>query len=266
MVTPGGARHLKIDDHANTNALIYQFAQEYLEKRGWFRSGDGLPRNNEGLVPWITYPAFRQLQRIIKPDWRVFEYGCGGSSLWWAKHVAEVFSVEHDAAWAARAATGAPANLKVVTRVQNEACSARRQALVADFFTDPPPMPLSHDPEHNLMHGLTCADFVAYATEIAEHEPESFDVVVIDGMARVLTAALAARYVKPGGVIVFDNSDRWQYNSAFRLLNAAGFRRIDYYGPGPVNPQEWCTSFFVKDLELFADSINSPPGDCDLGW
>jgi len=33
-----------------------------------------------------------------------------------------------------------------------------------------------------------------------------------------------------------------------------------------VNRQEWCTSLFVKNLDIFKDSIESPQGDCDLGW
>jgi hypothetical protein len=253
-------------EHARINALVYQFANTYLEKRGWFESLDGIPRNKDGVVPWITYPAFRQLQRLVKPDWKVFEYGCGGSSLWWAAHTAEVTSVEHDAAWAARVAETAPANLKIITRVMDESCAKKRQALVADFFANPPELPVSAHPEHNIMHGLLCQEFIAYATEITAHEKQSFDVIVVDGMARTLTAWLAAQYVKPGGMIVFDNADRWQYNGAYAILNAAGFRRIDYYGPGPVNRLEWCTSLFVKSLDVFKDSIDSPRGDCDLGW
>ena len=242
-------------EHARVNALLYQFAQQYLEKRGWFESLDGIPRNKDGVVPWITYPAFRQLQRLIKPGSKVFEYGCGGSSLWWASHAAEVTSVEHDAAWAAHVAKAAPANLKIITRVMGENCSEERRSAVAKFFADAPELPVSPQPDHNIMHGLLCKEFTAYATEITAFERASFDVVVVDGMARTLTAWLAVQYVKPGGIIVFDNSDRWQYNSAYRILSTAGFRRIDFYGPGPVNRLEWCTSLFVKDLAVFQDSI-----------
>src|SRR5580704_8267998 len=125
-------------EHVRVNALVYQFANTYLEKRGWFESLDGIPRNKDGLVPWITYPAFRQLQRIVQPGAKVFEYGCGGSSHWWASCAAEVTSVEHDAVWAARVAETAPANLKIITRVMDESCAKKRQALVADFFASPP--------------------------------------------------------------------------------------------------------------------------------
>jgi hypothetical protein len=255
-----------LDVHSKLNAAIYQFAQGYLAKRGWFSSLDGVPRNQDGYVPWITYPAFRQLARIVRPDWRVFEYGCGGSSLWWASQVEQVFSVEHDAVWAARIAAAAPPNLKIVTRVSGEECSLERQDSVAKFMAHPPELPLSPFPEHNVMHGLTAKEFIAYATEITGHPRESFDAIVVDGMARTLCAWMAPRYLKPDGIIVFDNTDRWQYNSAYRILSKMGFRRIDFYGPGPVNRIEWCTSIFARDLNAFAANVESPPGDSDIGW
>jgi hypothetical protein len=252
--------------HVLANTAIYQFAQGYLAKRGWFDSLEGMPRDQNGFIPMITYPSFRQLARIVKPEWRVFEYGCGGSSLWWAANVKEVISVEHDAAWASRIAADAPPNLKVIARTAGEACSLERQDAVAKFLAHPPELPLSHKDSHNVMHGLVTEPFVAYATEIVEHPRESFDAIVVDGMARVMCAWLATRYLKPDGVIVFDNSDRWQYNAAYRLLSKMGFKRIDFYGPGPMNRVEWCTSFFVRSLDVFGDNIESPKGDNDIGW
>lgn len=252
--------------HMRVNSVVYEFANGYLDKHGWLASLDVFARNRDEYIPWITYPALRQLSRIVRPDWRVFEYGCGGSSLWWAKRVKDVVSVEHDMAWAERTAGYGPPNLSIVARPQGEACAPERHDTIAKFLSHPPELPLSDEPEHNLLHGLVTDGFAAYATEITAHPRESFDVVVVDGMARVLCAWLAARYVKPAGVIVFDNSDRWQYNSAFRILSKMGFQRIDYYGPGPVHPIEWCTSFFVRDLSIFSGSVESPPGDGDLGW
>jgi len=145
-------------------------------------------------------------------------------------------------------------------------CPEARASLARQFFAGAPELPVSADRSHNILHGFLCEEFTAYATEIADFERETFDVVMIDGMARTLTAWMAAQYIKRDGIIVFDNTDRWQYNGAYRLLNAAGFRRIDFYGPGPVNRQEWCTSLFVRDLNVFQDNIDSPHDDCDLNW
>ncbi|MEO8113303.1 MAG: hypothetical protein ABI655_02905, partial [Phenylobacterium sp.] len=149
---------------------------------------------------------------------------------------------------------------------ENEPADAERTAAAAAFFAGPHHLPLTESHEHNALHGLMCGEYVAYATEITTFPKEYFDVIVVDGSARSLCAWLAPQYLKPNGIIVFDNSDRWQYNAGYRALSAAGFRRIDYYGPGPVNRQEWCTSLWVRNLEAFAESVDSPQGDSDLPW
>jgi len=257
---------MSIETHALLNQNVYHFAQGYLQKMGWFQSLDGTPRDHSGYVPYITYPALRQLRNIIRPDFRVFEYGSGGSSLWWAGQVAQVICVEHDPGWAMRVAEAAPSHLQVITREQGRATTPKHRGLLKKFLATSPELPLSHDEAHNLMHGLTSEDFVAYATEIEAHGAEKFDVIVIDGMARCFTAWLAPRHLKEDGFILFDNADRWQYNQAYRTLREQGFYRLDFYGPGPVNKIEWCTSIFSRNLDAFAQNIERPKGDCDLGW
>ena len=72
-----------------------------LDKYGNFRSyrnwqcvdKDGVP------IPWFTYPAIEYLKQL---DWReksVFEYGSGNSSLFFAKRVKNLISVEDDLKW-----------------------------------------------------------------------------------------------------------------------------------------------------------------------
>jgi hypothetical protein len=72
-----------------------------LATSGWIRSrqenasvdahGDPIPR--------ITYGALHVLERT-PPTVRVFEYGSGYSTLWWAKRAASVVAVEHHEDWA----------------------------------------------------------------------------------------------------------------------------------------------------------------------
>ncbi|MDP2056339.1 MAG: hypothetical protein Q8K35_01095, partial [Thiobacillus sp.] len=47
-------------------------------------------------VPWITFRAIDWLDTYLKSDMSVFEYGAGGSTLYLAKRVRNVVSVEHD--------------------------------------------------------------------------------------------------------------------------------------------------------------------------
>lgn len=84
-----------------------------------------------------------------------------------------------------------------------------------------------------------------YCREIANHAP-GFDVVVIDGRDRVNCARQAVGRLADAGVIVWDNAERERYREGYALLEAQGFRRIDFVGLGPINPKAWMTSIFYR--------------------
>lgn len=68
-------------------------------------------------LPWFTYPAIHFLNRRITPELRLFEYGSGCSTLWFAERVKEVVSVEHDSAWFGKMQrSGLPANVTLTHR------------------------------------------------------------------------------------------------------------------------------------------------------
>jgi precorrin-6B methylase 2 len=167
-----------------------------LEEDGWMRSRrEGRCVDREGRpIPWITYPAIEFLSRHLRPELEVFEYGCGASTLWWAQRVRRVVAVEHDAEWARRIAAEAPANATVIH------------------------VPL--EPEG------------AYTAQAAAHGP--FDVVVIDGRNRVRCVPATLAALRPGGVVVFDNSDRPEYAEGLGALAQAGFHRIEFVGLAPM--------------------------------
>lgn len=76
-----------------------------------------------------------------------------------------------------------------------------------------------------------------------------YDVIVIDGRWRLACAGEAPEQLKPGGLIVFDNSD-W-YVEAPGALIRQGFCRFDYSGFGPINNYCWTTSLLCRaDLRL----------------
>jgi hypothetical protein len=74
----------------------------------------------------------------------------------------------------------------------------------------------------------------------------SSDIIVIDGRDRVDCASACLPGLNPGGVIVWDNSDRPRYQAGYDLLARSGFRRLDFAGPGPVNFTPWVTSIFYR--------------------
>ena len=50
---------------------------------------------NDNPIPWYTYPAIEYLSQFDYTDKQIFEFGCGFSSLFWAKRAEKVISIEH---------------------------------------------------------------------------------------------------------------------------------------------------------------------------
>ena len=97
------------------SAAIYRLLRALKDRsldEGWLRSFRvGRPVDVAGNpVPWIAYPAIRFLETRVGADLKVFEYGAGNSTLWWAKRVARVISCESDAAWAEEVRASLPGN------------------------------------------------------------------------------------------------------------------------------------------------------------
>ena len=70
---------------------LKQYVGEYLSPVGWLKScASGEAVDLSGPVPWYTYPMLKVLPGLIRPHFKVFEFGAGNSSLWWASGVAQI--------------------------------------------------------------------------------------------------------------------------------------------------------------------------------
>ena len=96
--------------------LVMLIQHSALDSWGWYRSLEGgFPCDAHGNpLPWLSYPATFFLAPRVQPHFRVFEFGSGSSTLWWAARVRSVASCEHDAAWSARLAAQSPANVRLL--------------------------------------------------------------------------------------------------------------------------------------------------------
>jgi len=169
-----------------------------LAHTGWLRSAreqksvdrDGSP------IPWLTYPAIALLETRIKPEFEVFEYGSGGSTLWWAKRVNRIVSCEHDESWGNQVRPRLPGNAELVL-VSLEQGAAYSQAAVKTG--------------------------------------KSFDILIIDGRDRVRCAQTWSDVLKDTGVIIWDNTDRPRYQQGIRELRDAGFKQVPLVGLAPIS-------------------------------
>ncbi len=182
-------------------------ADSYLQVRGWFRSfreGKAVDASGAAL-PWMTYAAIEFLEERAGRGLRVFEFGAGGSTLWWAARVHAVVSCELDRGWYQSLSQIAPANVQLV-------------------HAEPG---------------------VAYAEQVSRW-PEKFDLIVIDAEERVACARRAVAALRPGGVIVWDNSEREADAEGYAHLLSLGFKELRFSGMGPINPYGWRTSIFYR--------------------
>jgi hypothetical protein len=152
-----------------------------------------------GARPWMHEEEIEILEQLLRPNDRVLEFGCGGSTLWLAHRVKEVHSVEHDQHWAARLNAVAPGNVNIHWR--------------RPLFPSAPFAPAKP------------GQYVEYL-QIPKLLGLEFDVCVVDGRARVDAAVATAPFLKSGGWLFFhDWFNRPRYTSrAAELAHDFEFR------------------------------------------
>jgi hypothetical protein len=176
-------------------------------------------------VPWITFDCTRWLDKRLSNDLKVFEYGSGGSTLYFSKKTGQVVSVEHDDKWFARVAEALKQN-----NIDN--CDQR---LVKPVLRENVREDLADDPDNYLSSSPDYAayDFENYCRSIDQFPDRSFDIIFIDGRARPSCIKHSLRKVKSGGCMILDNSEREHYQKGIKLMD--GWQRTDFYGPSPNN-------------------------------
>jgi hypothetical protein len=183
-------------------------------------------------LPWITFPAMRWLDAYLQPSMAVFEWGAGGSTLFLARRVARVVSVEYDAGWCAAVADRlGPLALRNVELRHLPPERGDEGALYR-----------SSAPEFAGMH------FRRYVESVGEHPDRAFDVVLVDGRARLGCVLSALPKLKDDGVLILDNSERFDAAEACARLSGPEWMARHFVGPGPNSfwPVFWRTTVFSR--------------------
>jgi hypothetical protein len=180
-------------------------------------------------LAWWSYPAMRRVDEFLaeRPGARIFEYGAGASTVWLAKRSAQIDSVEHDTSWAESvkkmlAGTAGNAKLHVVPPTAATPDTTVRSGRV----------------------GHTDLDFANYVSTIDE-VGGPFDLIVVDGRARVDAFRRALDHLADDGVVVFDNIRRKRY---WDVLSAMPGLRIELLKGGtPTLPYPTTTGLIWRD-------------------
>lgn len=154
-------------------------------------------------VPWITFRAIDWLDAYLKPEMSVFEYGAGGSTLYLAKRVRNVVSVEHDEGF-----------YQLVKEILSQRANPNCQLMLHK----PEPCEESDPAFASYQEKYQGLCFESYVKAIDSYPDQSFDLVLVDGRARMACVKRALAKIKPGGALMLDNSNRPAYAQAARLM------------------------------------------------
>jgi precorrin-6B methylase 2 len=190
-------------------ALLSLGHKGYLYDIGWFnayekkQSVDGQGK----AIPWVTYSFIDFIKDRITKNHRVFEYGSGNSTIFYAERAGSVTSVEHDQGWFNMIKKSSPANAEMIF------CELERDG--------------------------------EYAKKAASL-PEKFDIIIVDGRDRVNCCKYAVDALSSNGVIVLDDSEREVYSAAREFLQEKGFKELYFSGISPGSLIAKATSVFYK--------------------
>jgi predicted O-methyltransferase YrrM len=193
-------------------------------------------------TPWMCFPAVERLDTVLTAGSKVFEYGSGGSTIYFAQRAAEVVSVEHDRSW----------HRRVQAELERRRLANVRYQLVepaADTTFDPTRIadPSAYVSDDKRYVGKT---FRSYAQAIDTFPDQSFDLVVVDGRARPSCILHAREKVKPGGVLLLDQSERRYYLAkSAALLDPAQWHRTHYMAPLPYSLHFTEATFFTRTYQ-----------------
>jgi predicted O-methyltransferase YrrM len=235
---------------ATMGAVLLRHPREARFAHLWLRSL--LPGHNplEDELPWITFRAIQWLLDYLQPQMRAFEYGAGGSTLFLAKRVRELISVEHDEAFhsvvADRLAKSGIQNCRLVLCRPETLVEGQAEA------------PYGTDSFTSFQSKYRGRSFENYVKAIDEYPNGYFDLVLVDGRARASCVRRALRKVRQGGALLLDNSERPAYGAARSLLS--GNPCLDLFGVVPWNLVPYQTSVWrIENGEFGAASDNAPP-------
>lgn len=172
--------------------------------------------------PWLPYGAICVLWRELAPGDRVFEWGSGGSTIWFATLGARVHSVEHDRGWA----DAVRAHLREAGLAENVEIRTREPEATRDGGG-------RYASAREEYSGLS---FRGYVEAIQEFPDGHFDLVVVDGRARPACLESAPPKLASGGLLLLDDSDRDRYRRAAEAFESWGEMSFTGLQPSKLKP------------------------------
>ena len=184
-----------------------------LNQDGWFESvrRQAAIDRHGAPIPWWTYSCIDFLQPLLQKRLRVFEYGSGNSTLWLARHVSSVLSIENKKAWYDQVCHALPDNVEL-----------RHVSLGAK----------NH-----------------YADSVLENN-RLYHLIVVDGRERDRCVRNSVSRLTDCGVLLLDDTERSEYRLIRESLVENGFKALDFWGMRPITASKSCTTLLYRQQNV----------------
>lgn len=195
----------------------------------WINSLDQLSSPLEEEIPWTTYESIEWLSKTINNEMNIFEWGSGGSTLFFSRRAKQIVTIEHNPTWY---------NTVTETILKRNINNVDIQLVVGQSPKADEKMYSSTDADSV---GLS---FYKYVSAIDKYPDNFFDVILVDGRSRRHCINHGITKLKLNGFLVLDNAERAEYSTGCELINH--WAKTDYSGPGPFLDYCWTTRAFQK--------------------
>jgi hypothetical protein len=196
--------------------------------------------------PWLTPKANSLLIQELRPYMKGFEWGSGRSTIFFSTRVAHLVSVEHDPYWFKQVnSILKQKGIKNVDYIfapplkeKEIMCIDWSTAFLGyEYLQKPPRKP----------------QLLNYFNAIKNYPDDHFDLILVDGIERVACMLNAIPKLKPGGMLILDDSDKdRQYRQVFKFFES--WKRISltdqYHGE---------TTFWIKPSAQIKTTKSNQP-------
>ena len=190
--------------------------------------------------PWLTFSAIEFIKKHMQKNASVFEYGGGGSTLFFLRNAGHVVTVEHDRNWYEK--------LKEIIN-EKKIAGWEGNFVPPECYNEKRILDSSNPDDYSSEdeNYATCI-FKQYVSVIDKYPNNHFDWILIDGRARTSCLKHAFNKLKPGGFLVLDNAERSYYTSAHTETLTNEFRLLEnHFGAIPFTKVFSQTNIWKKN-------------------
>lgn len=197
----------------NSEIIKKQFLDNKASWKNSLLNGMSLD-DNFSPIPWFCYPAINFLEKTIKENQIIFEFGCGMSTLYFIKKNLKVFSLETSEIW-----------YNIIKSKIVEPSFKKNEAKI--FLVENPFNSNNYE-------------------EFIKNLDLKFDIILIDSIKRFKCAINSIDRINKDGIIILDDSERKNYNKIFNFFNEKEFKNKTFSGIAPGQLKIKNTTFFYR--------------------